>query len=429
MKLLKIKDIFHFEKGTLQSTKCTPGEYDFITASSEWKKHDSYDYDQESLVVAVAASGSLGRVHYVNGKFISSDLCFILTPKDPERYPIDMRFYFTIFRSLKEDLVKQTATGTAKQAINKTNFGNYEIPYYLIDEQQKLASKFDRVAEDKVNLNNEIYTQKKLISQLKQIVLQEAVEGKLTQEWREQNSNTEPASKLLEDIKNEKEQLIKDKKIKNEKKLQLINAEEVPFELPEDWVWCRLGDISEYIQRGKSPSYVEKSNFPVISQKCVQWERFDFHKARFINENTLDKYSKERFLRNGDLLWNSTGDGTVGRLIEFINKTKYKKILADSHVAVIRLLKVHPTYILYYLSTKLVQDNLIVSGSTKQTELSRTTIINHLVPLPPLSEQKVIVEKVEVLIQKLKTLRGKINSNEVSVQVIMQSILQEAFNK
>ena len=82
----------------------------------------------------------------------------------------------------------------------------------------------------------------------------------------------------------------------------------------------------------------------------------------------MDKYGDERFLRDGDLLWNSTGDGTVGRLIEFKNTTGYDKVVVDSHVTIVRLMNLMiPKFILSYLSTKQVQDNLIVSGSTKQT--------------------------------------------------------------
>ena len=81
-KKVKIGDIFSIEKGSLQSSKCTPGKYDFITAATDWKTHNSYDHECEAIVYAVAASGSLGRAHYVNGKFIASDLCFILTEKD-----------------------------------------------------------------------------------------------------------------------------------------------------------------------------------------------------------------------------------------------------------------------------------------------------------------------------------------------------------
>ncbi len=77
----KIKELFVIEKGTLQSTKNKSGEFTFVTASKEWKNHNSYSHDCTALVIAVAASGSLGRVHFVEGKFIASDLCFILTPQ------------------------------------------------------------------------------------------------------------------------------------------------------------------------------------------------------------------------------------------------------------------------------------------------------------------------------------------------------------
>ena len=189
MELKKIKEIFSFEKGSLQSLKCTAGDYNFITASSGWKTHNSFDYECEALIVAVAASGSLGRVHYVNGKFISSDLCFVLKPKDSINLPVNLEFYYSIIKSLKEDLVKSTATGTAKKSINKTNFGNYRIPYYSIKEQNRLKPIFEKVADNLEKINYELSNQKQLISKLKQAILQEAIQGKLTQEWRKQNPN------------------------------------------------------------------------------------------------------------------------------------------------------------------------------------------------------------------------------------------------
>ena len=96
---IPIGKLFNLEKGELQSTKCTPGEFDFITAAEEWKTHNEYAHECEALIIAVAASGSLGRTHYVDGKFISSDLCFILTPKDEEKYPLNLSFYHFVFPS------------------------------------------------------------------------------------------------------------------------------------------------------------------------------------------------------------------------------------------------------------------------------------------------------------------------------------------
>lgn len=128
---IKIKDLFYFEKGTLQSSKCVPGEYNFITASEEWKTHNEYSHDCEALIFACAASGSLGRTHYVNGKFISSDLCYILTPKKK----VDLLLYKYVFDFVKTDIVSKTATGSAKKAINAKNFGDYELPYFDYQDQ------------------------------------------------------------------------------------------------------------------------------------------------------------------------------------------------------------------------------------------------------------------------------------------------------
>ncbi len=148
-KIFKIGDIFNIEKGSLQSSKCIEGEYNFITAAAEWKTHKTYTHECEALIYAVGAEGSLGRCHYVNDKFIASDLCFILTGKKEINY----KLYKNIFEILKDEIVKNTATGTSKKAINQTNFSNYEIPYLLIDEQNQLYETINKIntIESKIN--------------------------------------------------------------------------------------------------------------------------------------------------------------------------------------------------------------------------------------------------------------------------------------
>jgi type I restriction enzyme M protein len=91
-KLVKISDLFKIETGSLASDDSEDGEYDFITASSEWKKHSDFTHDCKAIIYAVKAAGSLGRTHYVNGKFIASNLCLILTPKS-DKYPVNLEFY------------------------------------------------------------------------------------------------------------------------------------------------------------------------------------------------------------------------------------------------------------------------------------------------------------------------------------------------
>ena len=100
---------------------------------------------------------------------------------------------------------------------------------------------------------DKLFNSEESLKKLEEIILDLAVKGKLVQ----QDPNDEPASVLLEKIKAEKEQLIKDKKIKKDKDLAPITEEEIPFEIPESWEWVRLGNVAGYIQRGKSPEYSE----------------------------------------------------------------------------------------------------------------------------------------------------------------------------
>ena len=95
MKKYRISELFDYEKGSLQSTKSIEGEYNFLTAAQEWKSHNTFTHDTEALVCAAAASGSLGRTHYINEKFIASDLCFIVTPTADSDRPTNV--HVTVF--------------------------------------------------------------------------------------------------------------------------------------------------------------------------------------------------------------------------------------------------------------------------------------------------------------------------------------------
>ncbi|MGF7398302.1 restriction endonuclease subunit S [Thermoanaerobacterium thermosaccharolyticum] len=428
-KFFKIGDVFNVEKGLVQSSKNVEGQFDFITASAEWKTHNEYSHDCEALVFAAGAAGSLGRTHYVNGKFIASDLCFVLTPKDNLIDKVDLKFYFYYFNLNKDTIVKSTATGTSKLAINMKNFINYCIPLPSI-EYQKLGRERIEEVEPKINELDLIF-EKNLtyITRLRQSILQEAVQGKLVP----QDPNDEPASILLEKIKKEKERLIKEGKIKKEKPLPPIKDDEIPYELPKGWEWVRLGELCSYIQRGKSPKYSNVEEIPVVSQKCIQWNGFDISKARFIDPMSLDGYAEERFIEPLDLLWNSTGLGTLGRINVYPKIKLYDKVVADSHVTVIRPFKnfIYSKYLYLWFSGPIVQGEINdkSTGSTKQAELNTTTVKEYIVPLPPINEQKRIVEKVEQFMALCDELEKNIEQCKKDSELLMQSVLQEAFKE
>ena len=330
-----------------------------------------------------------------------------------------------LFRVLP--LISQT--GDTKSAIkgktlNSKSLNKLLIPLPPFNEQERIVNKIEDIIPlieeygvDKEQLNK---LNSEFPDKLKSSILQEAIQGKLVP----QDSNDEPSSVLLERIRNEKERLIKEKKIKRNKNKSFIYKNnnqfyekidnnkpicidnEIPFEIPNSWEWVRLDTICKYIQRGKSPKYSEIKMYPVVAQKCNQWSGFSLEKAKFIDPKTVDSYKEERILQNKDIMWNSTGLGTLGRVglyDESVNK--YDWAVADSHVTIIRPFAkyVFQEFIYLFLASPTVQ--LVIEskagGSTKQKELNLSTIKNYLIPLAPHNEQKRIIDKVFKLNQIL----------------------------
>ena len=280
---------------------------------------------------------------------------------------------------------------------------------------EQLKKKLNQLLNDAIELD------RRLLNVLPKSILQEAIQGRLVP----QDPNEEPASVLLSRIREEKQKLLELGKLKKKditdsvifkgednKYYEQVGSEvnsiedTISFDIPSNWQWVRLNDICEYIQRGKSPKYSEIKKIPVVAQKCNQWSGFSLEKALFMDPNTLNSYGSERFLVHGDLLWNSTGLGTLGRMAMY-NETinPYGIAVADSHVTVIRPLKnlISSEYLFYYFSSHEVQSVIEdkAEGSTKQKELSTKTIKSYLIPLPPLSEQERIVNSIHQLFSTL----------------------------
>ena len=148
--------------------------------------------------------------------------------------------------------------------------------------------------------------------ELKNSILQLAIQGKLVEQRLEEGT----AEELFEQIQKEKQRLIAEKKIKKEKSLPELTDDEKPFDIPESWKWCRLDDIVvKTIKRGKSPTYTAKSNTLVFAQKCnTKAGYIDLSLARCLDETKLSKYPEEEFMINNDIVLNSTGNGTLGRV-------------------------------------------------------------------------------------------------------------------
>ena len=435
-KKVKIGEIFKIEKGSLQSSKCISGKYDFITAATDWKTHESYSHDCEAIVYAVAASGSLGRAHYVKGKFIASDLCFILTEKNKEKYPINFLFYQLVFEVLRDEIVSKTKTGTSKESINQKNFSNYEIPYIPYDYQMNNYKKLVDTKKTVIKILKEIESQKAYAKQLRQNILQEAIEGKLTEEWRKENPVVKgnpnfDAEALFEKIQEEKchtdSELLRNSK---KKVFESISENEQPFEIPEGWKWVRLGEIVENITSGSREWARYYSDTGAIFLRMGNLSR-ESYVLRLDNIQHVrvpeSSEGKRTRLLPFDLLFSITAEiGNLGLIPK-----DFPEAYINQHTARIRFAQLVKQS-LYFANALLapgIRKLYLPNAHGMKNSFRLDTLSFIHLPLPPLAEQKEIVSRVETHLANVTELEKQITEREEMTKQLMQSIMKDAFRE
>ena len=317
--------------------------------------------------------------------------------------------------------VIQDSKNSTNDNISMDTIKGFFIPLPPLQEQQRIVEKLKEL-EPYINDYDKAYEKIEKLNTdfpdlLKKSILQEAVQGKLVP----QDPTDESASVLIEQIRKEKEQLIKDKKIKKDKNESYIfrrdNShyekigkeercidDEIPFDIPDSWEWTRLGTITE-ILRGKGPKYADNTDFRILNQKCVRWGNIDTSFCKTVDKQWFESISKECLTTQKDILINSTGEGTIGRSSAVTSDAI--NMPYDSHVLLIRPYKCLNKYIEIFINGIEGQAQINRSKgakTTKQTELGVDKTKNLLIPLPPLNEQQRIVDKVNQLLPQISKL-------------------------
>lgn len=179
-----------------------------------------------------------------------------------------------------------------------------------------------------------------------------------------------------------------------------------PFKnIPSHWQTKRLKYLSSHVARGDSPKYVEKSSIAVVNQACIQWSGLRLENVKYQDDS--EPYESSSFLREGDIVINSTGTGTLGRVALFDVEGVF---LADGHVTIVRTLPdvLEPLFLRHILATEAAQNYIYtycVAGSTNQIELSREALRSLPIPVPPLDEQRAIAKYLDAELGQIDTLR------------------------
>ncbi len=333
-------------------------------------------------------------------------------------------YFFDKVRKLK-------IVGSAQKSIHERDLLQVELDLPEKNHQLETIKKFIVLDSEQAQLVSELAHQQTLLKKLRQQILQEAIEGKLTADWRSQNPDIEPASKLLKRIATEKAQLVKDKKIKPQKPLPPIKDEEKPFELPKGWEWCRLDQlIYESPRNGYSPKTVDfPTNIKTLKLGATTSGKFDATEIKYIDE----EIAKDSFLwiKNRDILIQRAnsidfvGVSAIyyGKENCFIYPDLMMKLKPVSSISEIYL---HHT-LMSFSCREYFRKN--ATGSQKSMpKINQNVVSSTLIPLCSKDEQQAIVAKVEKLLAICDQLETQITQNQTHAEQLMQAVLKEAFN-
>lgn len=322
----------------------------------------------------------------------------------------------------KNEIKKMPTTGSAQKAIHEKQLLQIFIPLPTPEKQVQIVAELKKKSSISTTISNEIDSQLSLLKLLRQQILQDAIQGKLVP----QDPNDEPASILLEKIKAEKEQLVKDKKIKKEKPLPPIKPEEIPFEIPDNWVWCRLGEICSKISDGfhNTPPKVA-TGIPYISATHIKSDKIDWQNCDYVNEHYHKELFRKATPKKGDLLLVNIGAGCGTPAVvdvDFEFSFKNSAILKLYHNS----LSIRYIYYFFILSKNRIYNTLTQGGLQPFLSLKILNLIN--IPLPPYYEQHRIVTKINHLMKTCDDLGASIRESQGYAEDLLQVALKEVLS-
>jgi type I restriction enzyme S subunit len=341
-------------------------------------------------------------------------------------------FYFFKQGNYYLELAK-IASGVATQRINTTQLFELELLLPDIKTQRQLISNIQLLEKNGSQISTELTHQLTLVKKLRQQLLQDAVQGKLV----EQNKKDEPAIELLKKIKAEKEKLIAEKKLKKEKELPLIKPDEIPFDIPENWVWCRLGDLCIELLGGYAFDSTRYSKTETQNQVI---RLGNVKPNQLVLETTPvfidDDYAKEALrasLFEGDILITMTGTRAKKDYLFSLCLTESdlqtKNLYLNQRVGCFRFgLFIVNNYINIALKDVRLLNGVFESstGAANQANIGIAALKDILIPLPPLAEKKRIVQQLDELMQYCNELETSIKQSESQNEKLLQQVLREA---
>ena len=449
---VKLGDICRIEKGRTGIASAPPGEYPLVVTAEERKTCGTYQFDCEAVCIPLVSSSghgkkSLKNVHYQSGKFaLGSILCAVI-PNNP--HEVSARYLHQYLQFYKDTLLVPLMKGAANVSLSMRDIANVEIPLPDFDTQAALAKTFVEAQEKQKQLNAEFEKQTEYAKRLRQNILQEAIEGKLTAEWRKQNPAVKgnpdfDAQALFEQIQKEKEgnafpcgrtplrptpsaglEVVAGATIKRALNARLENDQ--PFEIPKGWKWVKLGQLGKLAGGKRLPAGESFSNDKTehiyIRIKDMKNGSVELKDLKYISNGLAEKLKRYCIYKDEIYI---TIAGTIGQIgiipdcLDGMNLTENSAKLRPYIISNLFMSK--------FLNASFIQNqfsNAVYGMALPKLAMKRIEDVN--LPLPPLAEQKEIVAKVESLLTKVSELENQIQERKKLSGQLMQKILKNAF--
>ena len=301
------------------------------------------------------------------------------------------------------DNFKKMGAGGAQPNISREKIIKTLIPLPTLVEQQRIVGKIEEILNQieqlKINEEKLSLLQKNFPDKLKKSLLQVAIQGKLT----EQLSTDDSVDDLLAEIRKEKEKLIKEKKIKKQKFLPPITEEEIPFEIPENWRWVRLGEIGKIVGGGTPKTdvleYWANGNIPWITPADMKniKGKYIYHGEKYITLLGLNKSSAQLMPKNSILFSSRAPIGYIAITKNEVSTNQGFKSIVPFDVSL--------TNYIYYTLLALVDSIKKIGTGTTFKEVSGSVVERIIIPLPPIREQRRIVEQLDRFLVNIKKLK------------------------
>ena len=376
--------------------------FDYYGASGIIDKVDKYLFDKTLLLIGEDGANLLARstpiAFLAKGKYWVNNHAHVLDSVE-DTLSLEYIMYFVNAISLAKYV-----TGTAQPKMNQEKMNSIPVPLPPLAEQTRIVAKIEELlpyidryeqAWSKLEQFNSRFPE-----DMKKSLLQYAIQGKLVEQRPEEGT----AEELFAQIQEEKQRLIKAGKIKKQKPLPAITEDEKPFEIPESWMWCRLGSILHKLTDGthSTPRYIT-SGVPFLSVKDMSSGQLDFSNCKYISEQEHQELYTRCNPEYGDLLL--TKVGTTGIPVVVDTNEQFSLFVS------VALLKFNQNLIYNKFLQHLINSPLVQTQATENTRgvgnknWVMRDIANTIIALPPIAEQKRIVEQLEQLLPLCERLK------------------------